>query len=369
MKHHCVGDSVFGGVRGWLAAACAAGLLQGCTNSYDALESDEVCKQIGYAISNKTLECTSDPELADTRYLDFRDRYTCRLEEVQGEKNETYDRAFSCAQRILKIPCPDILVDPGSYEWWLQGDCAEALSGPSLKMSCDQLLARIDRVLHDCQKIDAATADMYAEATRALYRCSPEADAGAIAACAGAVTCSLQLDRWSAVEVFLKSGCSSVFEPLPMGTCDALKLRLPLALENTCNMPAATYAAQLSEAASLLHCREDATAMDACLAPACPSEGELPSASDWKRRIATPTCCTQLLDTCTCWSTYAESVVFYCTGDEQLSSAAAAELEKRGLCSPCAKIDSCLAETTVDGWVAGIQAIIESTSCPAGGAP
>lgn len=45
--------------------------------SLHTLPEEQACVEIGYAIADRTYACTSDPDLANERYLAFEDAYDC----------------------------------------------------------------------------------------------------------------------------------------------------------------------------------------------------------------------------------------------------------------------------------------------------
>lgn len=48
--------------------------LLSCASTMD---SDAICKEVGFAIAGRTEECGGGTDLAEARYLAFQDQYTC----------------------------------------------------------------------------------------------------------------------------------------------------------------------------------------------------------------------------------------------------------------------------------------------------
>lgn len=106
-------------------ALCSV-LGPGC-NPLSELPPGRVCDEVGYAISNRTVNCTGDQKLAVSRYERFKKEYTCRA----GPNTEEPVRSFyTCPANIMKLTCDQVLAFGDDLEQWLLVDevCGEFLS-------------------------------------------------------------------------------------------------------------------------------------------------------------------------------------------------------------------------------------------------
>lgn len=94
------------------------------------LPGDEICRDIGYAIANKSFECDGDADLANKRYEDFTSRYTCKIKDIPGEDQLLDDRIsepprdsvgdpYKCSAAILQFTCDKVAQIGEDYDQWL----------------------------------------------------------------------------------------------------------------------------------------------------------------------------------------------------------------------------------------------------------
>ena len=108
-------------------------VLAGCA-SLHALPPEQPCLEAGYAIAARTYECTGDGELANDRYLTFRDDYRCvpipewhledgsvgaHLEGDSGLLELDPPDAFHCAFAIRQLPCELVADYADDLDQWL----------------------------------------------------------------------------------------------------------------------------------------------------------------------------------------------------------------------------------------------------------
>ena len=93
------------------ARAAWAGLLilAGCART---LEPDSFCREVGYAIAGRTQECTGDLALAEARYLQFEQEFTCVEYEVPKDTDTgtrdsvfPYQDLYHCPLAIRSLAC------------------------------------------------------------------------------------------------------------------------------------------------------------------------------------------------------------------------------------------------------------------------
>ncbi|MCS6900842.1 MAG: hypothetical protein RMJ98_14725 [Myxococcales bacterium] len=102
--------------------------------SPDEIPEGEGCRDIGYAIANKSFECDGDFQKANERYEDFTRRFACSYRNPTFEESVFYGAQpphFSCSRAILQLPCEQIARYPSDdYAWWLSAaDCGGVISG------------------------------------------------------------------------------------------------------------------------------------------------------------------------------------------------------------------------------------------------
>ena len=126
----------------------AGGLLllwSGC--GYKLIPESRICEDVAFAISERTLVCQDDPELANTRYHAFMDTATCLLpDEVTDPYNPdgilpTSDNPeevarleglYDCVRRVRALPCPHVAAHGDDMSWWLSFEptCADIAEAP-----------------------------------------------------------------------------------------------------------------------------------------------------------------------------------------------------------------------------------------------
>jgi hypothetical protein len=109
-------------------------LLGGSTCSPDEIPEGEGCRDIGYAIANKSFECTGDFNKANELYEDFSRRFSCSYRNPTLEEslvNGGTPSHFGCSRAILSLPCEQIARYPSDdYAWWLSATgCGTVVSG------------------------------------------------------------------------------------------------------------------------------------------------------------------------------------------------------------------------------------------------
>jgi hypothetical protein len=95
------------------------------------MPTDQVCRDTGYAIAARTLDCEGDVDLADQRYEAFRKRYECQVRDLERDPVDVY---YHCVAKISEANCTRIHNFGNDLERYLQLSpaCAQFLSGPGL---------------------------------------------------------------------------------------------------------------------------------------------------------------------------------------------------------------------------------------------
>lgn len=89
-----------------LAAAVAA-----CTNESDR-EAGDVCEQVGFAIASRTLACSGDTTLANSRFEDFQASTQCTSDSVA-------DLYFSCVRAVNTKSCAEVTQLADDFDRWI----------------------------------------------------------------------------------------------------------------------------------------------------------------------------------------------------------------------------------------------------------
>lgn len=117
------------------ALLCLPCLLLAWVACFTEIPEGEGCRDIGYAIANKSFECDGDFNKANERYEDFTRRFSCSYRnptlEESVELPEGVPTHFGCSRGILSLSCEQIARYPSDdYAWWLSAaGCGSVVSG------------------------------------------------------------------------------------------------------------------------------------------------------------------------------------------------------------------------------------------------
>lgn len=106
--------------REWMTALASIGLVLAAVlacSGYEEIEPSEVCKEAGYSISNRTLTCTNDAELANGRYRRLMNEFQCiaKAPPPPAEPGQeplpgaSYEQQLACAQNIFDMTCEEVI--------------------------------------------------------------------------------------------------------------------------------------------------------------------------------------------------------------------------------------------------------------------
>ena len=94
-------------------------LLLSCAST---LDSDALCKEVGFAIAGRTEECGGGSALAEARYLAFEEQYTC----VQVDPSDTAgvggvlpEDLYHCPLAIRHLACELVEQYGDDLDLWL----------------------------------------------------------------------------------------------------------------------------------------------------------------------------------------------------------------------------------------------------------
>lgn len=115
-----------------LLGLCLPGMAAvACGQPYEAFPLDQVCRDAGYAIAARTLDCEGDTSLAQQRYDRFNRDYRCGVTSLERDPVDVY---YHCTSQISGASCEQIRSfgdDLGKY-LSLSPTCAQFLQGPGL---------------------------------------------------------------------------------------------------------------------------------------------------------------------------------------------------------------------------------------------
>ena len=105
---------------GPVSAVLVAGAL-GCRSS---LPEDALCKEVGYAIAGRTVQCTGDEALGDARFESFEDDYTCVDVPVENLTQDTAapvapQNLYHCPLALRNLPCELVIEYGDDLDRWL----------------------------------------------------------------------------------------------------------------------------------------------------------------------------------------------------------------------------------------------------------
>lgn len=120
--------------RFWRVFLLSAGLLGGthaCGDPYQEFPLDQVCRDVGYAIAARSLDCTSDPDLAQRRYDQFKGQYRCLVTDLRRDPIDVY---YHCTSQISGMSCEQVQAFGDDIRQYLHlsPTCAQFLEGPGL---------------------------------------------------------------------------------------------------------------------------------------------------------------------------------------------------------------------------------------------
>lgn len=112
-----------------LLLAVAGVALTSC-DPIDPMPPDQACREAGYAIANRTLTCTGNATLSQTRYDRFRKDFTC-IEWEPDDSRYTVDFGpedlFGCAYVLSNLPCELVDLYGDDLDTWLRATDSCAL--------------------------------------------------------------------------------------------------------------------------------------------------------------------------------------------------------------------------------------------------
>lgn len=96
----------------------------------ELLPADEICRDIGYAIANKSFECNGDVDASNKKYEDFMAKHTCKIKDFPSEGQLLDDRIstpprdsvgdpYKCSASILQFSCDKVSQIGDDSDQWL----------------------------------------------------------------------------------------------------------------------------------------------------------------------------------------------------------------------------------------------------------
>lgn len=84
---------------------------------FDDARGGDVCNSAGYAIANRTVDCTNDTKLANARYSDFHYGFQCLYDSSMSENEK--NKWFSCSDVISDLDCKLVQENGDNLSWWI----------------------------------------------------------------------------------------------------------------------------------------------------------------------------------------------------------------------------------------------------------
>ena len=114
----------------WLGSALLALVVSGVflfanCDPFDDARGDDVCNSAGYAIANRTVDCTNDTKLANSRYSDFHYGFQCLYESSTPENEK--NKWFSCSDVISDLDCKLVQENGHNLSWWISDPKCQGL--------------------------------------------------------------------------------------------------------------------------------------------------------------------------------------------------------------------------------------------------
>ena len=98
----------------------------GCGEVWEPMAPDQVCKEVGYAISNRTYACLNDEDLARKRYKAFEKQYGCQIDSLDAP----IEYLYRCPISVKATPCSDVRAFGDDLDLWLPTSCELVLETP-----------------------------------------------------------------------------------------------------------------------------------------------------------------------------------------------------------------------------------------------
>jgi len=92
-------------------------LLTACAPTWQDMEPDQVCSDVGFAISARTMECTGDPDLAAARDAALNRDYRCQVRSVE---DVPIDRYYHCPIAVYDLGCKAVERNGDDLDLWLE---------------------------------------------------------------------------------------------------------------------------------------------------------------------------------------------------------------------------------------------------------
>ena len=133
--------------RGMQAALLTAAMAAAAGCRYRLVPESRICEDVAFAISERTLVCEEDTELANARYHAFMDGAECLLpDEVTDpynpdgilpaddnpEEDARLQGLYDCVRAARSVPCQRVTALGDDLSWWLSLDegCAGVATAP-----------------------------------------------------------------------------------------------------------------------------------------------------------------------------------------------------------------------------------------------
>jgi hypothetical protein len=95
----------------WLWLSCAS-----------TLDTDAICKEVGFAIASRTEECGLGSDLAEARYIAFEEQYTCvevDPADTAGVGGVSPEDLYHCPLAIRHLACELVEQYGDDLDLWL----------------------------------------------------------------------------------------------------------------------------------------------------------------------------------------------------------------------------------------------------------
>ena len=102
------------------------GVTLGCGEVWEPMAPDQVCTEVGYAISNRTYACLNDEDLARKRFKAFKRQYGCQIDSLDAP----IEYLYRCPISVKATPCSDVRAFGDDLDLWLPESCELVLETP-----------------------------------------------------------------------------------------------------------------------------------------------------------------------------------------------------------------------------------------------
>lgn len=169
-----------------MGALTALAGLAACKNYVD-VKPEDICDDVGFAISSRTFSCENDGNRANARYHLFRDTVSCNV----NKENMSFD----CSVAIESLTCEQTAPYGDDFTQWLASEPCRKIFGASTPAyvpptgNCAQFRDLVVAKAAECRQPDQPALSINVDLSRCIETVAIESGPGCLAELATTLTC------------------------------------------------------------------------------------------------------------------------------------------------------------------------------------